>query len=212
MTTGSAAQHPRRGRGRPPGSNGAHTRDSILLAARELFSEVGYERATFTGIAIRAGVTRTNINNYFRSKDELYRTLFDTDKDSVITAGIAEAGAAADLADRIAAFLHIIMRADSENRTYVRFLASSLFDALRNPELGEWAAGQIDNVRDFIRSILDAAVADGTIGPAVDLATTTEVLIAVVWGMSMYAGFVGTEEQLEPMIDYLAALLRGTLW
>ncbi|MCX0272999.1 TetR/AcrR family transcriptional regulator [Nocardia zapadnayensis] len=183
-----------------------------MRAARELFSEVGYDRATFSDIATRAGVTRTNVNHYFRSKDELYRTLFEADKDSVITAGIADAGVATDLADRMAAFLHITMRADSENRTYVRFLAASLFDALRNPELADWAEGQIDNVRGFIRPALEAAAADGTIGPDVDIATATEVLIAVVWGMSMYAGFVGAEDRLEPMIDQLTALLRGALW
>ncbi|NKY31467.1 TetR/AcrR family transcriptional regulator [Nocardia speluncae] len=209
--TGSAAR-PRRGRGRPPGSDGAQTRDAILRAARELFSEVGYDRATLSGIATRAGVTRTNINHYFRSKDKLYRTLFEADKDNVITAGIADAGAASDLADRMAAFLRITMRGDSENRTYVRFLAVSLFDALRNPELADWAEEQIDNVRGFIRPALEAAAADGTIGPDVDIATATEVLIAVVWGMSMYAGFVGAEDRLEPMIDQLTALLRGVLW
>ena len=209
--TGSAAR-PRRGRGRPPGSDGTQTRDAILRAARELFSEVGYDRATLSGIATRAGVTRTNINHYFRSRDKLYRTLFEADKGNVITAGIADAGVASDLADRMAAFLRITMRGDSENRTYVRFLAVSLFDALRNPELADWAEEQIDNVRGFIRPALEAAAADGTIGPDVDIATATEVLIAVVWGMSMYAGFVGAEDRLEPMIDQLTALLRGVLW
>ncbi|MEU4312023.1 TetR/AcrR family transcriptional regulator [Nocardia sp. NPDC024068] len=203
---------PRRGRGRPPGSDGADTRDTILRAARELFSEVGYDRATFTDIAARAGISRTNINHYFRSKDELYRTLFEADKDSVITAGIAEAGAAQDIADRMAAFLRVSMRADSENRTYVRFLAASLFDALRNPELGDWAEGQIEYVRSFIRPALAAAAAEGTIGRDIDTDAVTEVLIAVVWGMSMYAGFVGTDDRLEPMIDHLVGLLRGTLW
>lgn len=203
---------PKRGRGRPAGSNGANTRERILRAARELFSEVGYHRATFTDIAARAAVTRTNVNHYFQSKDELYRTLFEMDKSSVIRAGITDAEEEADLADRVAAFLRITMQGDSENRASVRLLAASLFDALRNPELGDWAQGQIDDVRRFIQAALDAAVADGTIRQDIDIATVTEMLIAMVWGMSMYAGFVGTPGRFEPMVDQFADLLHGTLW
>ncbi|MEV4125807.1 TetR/AcrR family transcriptional regulator [Nocardia sp. NPDC049707] len=206
------AGEPRRGRGRPAGSDGANTRDRILRAARELFSEVGYDRATFTDIAARADVTRTNVNHYFRGKDELYRTLFEADKGSVLTAGIAEAEAKADLAERMATFLRTAMQVDSEDRTYVRFLAASLFDALRNPEFGGWAEGQLNYVRSFIRSSLEAAVADATIRQDVDITAVTEMLVAVIWGMSMYAGFVGTHDQLEPMVEQFAGLLHGTLW
>lgn len=202
----------KRGRGRPAGSDGANTRERILRAARELFSEVGYHRTTFTDIAARAAVTRPNVNHYFRSKAELYRTLFEMDKSSVIRAGIADAEEEADLAGRVAAFLRITMQGDPENRAYVRLLAASLFDALRNPELGDWAQRQIDDVRQFIRTALEAAVADGTVKQDIDIVTVTEMLIAVVWGMSMYAGFVGTPDRLEPMVDQFADLLHGTLW
>ncbi|WP_328391889.1 TetR/AcrR family transcriptional regulator [Nocardia sp. NBC_00416] len=205
------AAQPRRGRGRPAGSDGADTRERILGAARELFSEVGYDRATFTEIAARADVTRTNINHYFRGKDDLYRTLFEADKGSILTTGIADARARADLADRIAIFLRTAMAIDAEDRVYVRFLAASLFDALRNPELGDWAAEQVDYVRDFIRASLETAAADGSIRPDVDIAAVTEMLIAAIWGMAMYAGFVGTHRQLEPIVDQFVGLLRGAL-
>ncbi|WP_228001158.1 TetR/AcrR family transcriptional regulator [Nocardia australiensis] len=205
------AAEPRRGRGRPAGSDGANTRDRILRAARKLFSEVGYDSATFTDIAARADVTRTNINHYFRSKDELYRTLFEADKSSVIAVGIADAEAEADLVDRMATFLRTAMQVESEDRTYVRFLAASLFDALRNPALGGWAEGQLNDVRSFIRAALEAAVADGTIRHDLDITTFTELLVAVIWGMSMYAGFVGTHGQLEPMVDQFVDLLHGSL-
>lgn len=205
------AARPRRGRGRPAGSDGAGTREQILRAARELFSEVGYDRATFTDIAARADVTRTNINHYFRSKDNLYRTLFEADKGSVLTTGIADARMRADLADRIAVFLRTAMQVDAEDRVYTRFLAASLFDALRNPELGDWATEQVDYVRGFLRAALETAAANEEIRPDVDIAAATEMLIAAIWGMAMYAGFVGTPEQLEPMIDQFIGLLRGAL-
>ena len=47
-----------RGPGRPPAAKAAETRKRILRAAREVFSERGYDAATFQAIAIRADLTR----------------------------------------------------------------------------------------------------------------------------------------------------------
>ena len=46
-----------RGPGRPPAAKAAETRERILRAAREVFSELGYDAATFQAIAIRADLT-----------------------------------------------------------------------------------------------------------------------------------------------------------
>lgn len=48
------------------------TEERILTAARVLFSEVGYERATVRAIAASAGVDPGLITYYFRSKRELF--------------------------------------------------------------------------------------------------------------------------------------------
>lgn len=53
--------------GRRPGSGG--TREKILAAAREHFSEVGYDGATIRGIAAVAGVDPALIAHYFGSKE-----------------------------------------------------------------------------------------------------------------------------------------------
>jgi TetR/AcrR family transcriptional regulator len=58
------------------------TRERILAAALDLFSERSFEGATTREIAARAGVTQPLLNYHFRSKDALWRaavdTLFDT--------------------------------------------------------------------------------------------------------------------------------------
>ncbi|WP_405163214.1 TetR family transcriptional regulator [Nocardia sp. NBC_01499] len=48
------------------------TEDRILTAARVLFSEVGYERATARAVADAANVDPGLITYYFRSKSELF--------------------------------------------------------------------------------------------------------------------------------------------
>jgi len=54
------------------------TRDRILAAAVDLFSERSFKDATTREIAQRSGVTQPLLNYHFRSKDELWRAAMDT--------------------------------------------------------------------------------------------------------------------------------------
>jgi len=49
------------------------TRDAIALAAQSQFAELGYDRATFRGIARAAGVDPALVVHFFGSKEELFR-------------------------------------------------------------------------------------------------------------------------------------------
>lgn len=53
------------------------TRQRILAAALDLFSELSFEGATTRDIAARAGVTQPLLNYHFSSKDELWRAAVD---------------------------------------------------------------------------------------------------------------------------------------
>jgi AcrR family transcriptional regulator len=60
----------RRGRGRRPA--GEDTRTALLDAAREVFGEQGFERATVRQIAARAGVDAAMVNHWFGGKQGLF--------------------------------------------------------------------------------------------------------------------------------------------
>ena len=53
------------------------TRDRIVAAAVDLFSERSFDGATTREIATRAGVTQPLLNYHYRSKDELWRAAVD---------------------------------------------------------------------------------------------------------------------------------------
>jgi TetR/AcrR family transcriptional regulator len=53
------------------------TRERILEAALDLFSELSFDGARTRDIAARAGVTQPLLNYHFRSKDELWRSAVD---------------------------------------------------------------------------------------------------------------------------------------
>lgn len=61
-----------RRRGRPPRTESADTRDRILTAAREEFSERGYEKTSVRGIAKTAGVDSALVHHYFGTKEQVF--------------------------------------------------------------------------------------------------------------------------------------------
>jgi AcrR family transcriptional regulator len=63
-------QGPARRRGRRPG--GADTRASLLEAARDVFTEQGFDGATVRTIAAKAGVDAAMVNHWFGGKEGLF--------------------------------------------------------------------------------------------------------------------------------------------
>lgn len=61
----------RRGRGRPPRSDGAETRRLLLDAAAESCADKGFDGATLAEITARAGMTATAVYNHFDSRENL---------------------------------------------------------------------------------------------------------------------------------------------
>lgn len=65
------------------------TRKEILDAARTLFAELGYERATLRGVANRAGVNQALIYHFFDTKDDLLAAALELPVDpAFIAAGL----------------------------------------------------------------------------------------------------------------------------
>jgi AcrR family transcriptional regulator len=69
VTTGADQQEGKR-RGRRPA--GADTKTALVDAAREVFTEQGYEGATVRAIAKRAGVDPAMVNHWFGGKEGLF--------------------------------------------------------------------------------------------------------------------------------------------
>jgi len=55
----------------------AANRSAILLAARRVFAEIGYDAATVRDIIRRTDLASGTFYNYFRSKEEVYEALAD---------------------------------------------------------------------------------------------------------------------------------------
>ncbi|MGW2046763.1 TetR/AcrR family transcriptional regulator [Streptomyces sp. NPDC001858] len=155
-----------RKRGRPPRTESADTRARILTAAREEFSERGYEKTTVRGIAKAAGVDAALVHHYFGTKEQVFEAAVEVAfapalhaPDAVLEAPIDQVG------ERLARFvfglwenpttrkpLLAIVRSAVNNDT-----AAAVFRRLVAAQLLRRIAGQLDLPDAELRAELAAA-------------------------------------------------------
>lgn len=202
----------RRTRGRPRAANGSETRERIVRAARQVFSELGYDAATFQAIAERADLTRPAINHYFANKRALYQEVLMATNAALITSGVTAAAAHTNLVDRLSAFLSGMLLAHREYDSAAAFLVTSMLESQRHPELSQDAYAPREDVRAFVSTAVGDAVAQGQLSPASDPDVLVEMLLVLMFGIGFYAGFVGTDSEVTAVVDKLQRLLSNDLW
>ncbi|OBH83311.1 TetR/AcrR family transcriptional regulator [Mycobacterium sp. E2989] len=197
--------------GRPPAAKADETRQRIMQAARLVFSERGYDGATFQAIAARADLTRPAINHYFSSKRALYREVLDQTNEAVIGVGIKEADRETTLAGQLTAFITSAVRANNENPAGSALIITGVLESQRHPE---WNTTENDSVRiarDFLTRVTKDAIERGEIAPDVDATALTEALLVLMCGVGLYAGYVQSPEALLAITGVLRRLVEGAL-
>ena len=100
-------------RGRRPGPS--TTRDAILAAARERFSEQGYDRVRMRDVAADAGVDVALVTYHFGSKDGLFEAALEMPRPmAALMADVLEHGEIDDFAER---FLRRVLEVWDDERT-----------------------------------------------------------------------------------------------
>jgi AcrR family transcriptional regulator len=129
----------RRRAGRPAGS--PPNREAILAAAREQFTERGYESATIRGIAARAGVDPALVHHYYGSKADLFAAALQLPLNPREVLGDVLAGDAGQLGERLVRRFLELWSADAAG------LGGTIVGLLRSATTHEDAARM---VREFV--------------------------------------------------------------
>ena len=175
MTRTTGTGPVRRGRGRPSRTETATapaTRDRILEAAREEFSERGYEKASVRGIAKAAGVDSALVHHYFGTKEQVFEAAIEVAFAPALSAPDAVAdGPREAVGERLTRFvlgvwenpttrtpLLAILRSAVNNET-----AAAVFRRLVAAQLLRRIAGQIDLPDPELRAELAAAQLVGVV-------------------------------------------------
>lgn len=198
--------------GRPPAAKADETRQRIIQAARLVFSERGYDGATFQAIAARADLTRPAINHYFSSKPALYQEVMDETNEFVIGVGIKEADRETTLVGWLTAFISAAVKANAENPAGSAFIIGGVLESQRHPE---WNTAENDSVRiarEFLIRVVNDAIEHGEVAADIDASALVETLLVVMCGVGLYAGYVETYQEMLAVTGMLRQLLEGALW
>lgn len=183
-----------------------------MRAAREVFSEQGYDAATFQAIAVRSDLTRPAINHYFASKKLLYQEVVAQTNAHLMATGVERARAETTLLARLETFISAAVQADTKDRAVAAFVVTSVLESQRHPDLRDGADDALEGSRDFVTWAVEDAIASGELSAVSDVPALVEMLLAVLWGVGFYAGFVGGQEQIQRIIAQLRLLLGQQLW
>ena len=163
-------------------------------------------------IAVRADLTRPAINHYFSSKRVLYREVVERTNELVVTAGIDRARAETTLLGRMAAFIAVAQEVDTQNPSTAAFLATAVLESQRHPELSHDDHDSLAASREFMSWAVNDAIKRGELTTDTDIKHLVEMLVAVMWGMGFYAGFVGKPEDLGSVVHKFELLMANKLW
>jgi Transcriptional regulator len=131
------------------------TEYKIIEAAKQVFLEKGLENAKMQDIADRAGISRTSLNYYYRTKENLFGVLAEQMLDSIlpqISVLSIEEGDAQSITDKI---VDIYIDLLCKNEYIPRFV---FVEIQRNPQL----------LRDFVAQNKKAQLYLNTLGQLLD--------------------------------------------
>jgi AcrR family transcriptional regulator len=183
-----------------------------VRAARQVFSELGYDAATFQEIAVRADLTRPAINHYFKSKRVLYQVVVERTSELIVAHSVQKASEAKTLLAQLDTFIDAAVGADLDERSAAAFLVTSVMEAQRHPELRQEDHDALLATRQFLTWAISGAIDRGELTTNTPVEPLVEMLTAMLWGVAFYAGFVGGHDDLKNITDEFKRLLVGKLW
>jgi len=162
---------------RPPGA----TREQLLEAAAEVFSEQGYVGASIHAIADRAGVTSGALYKHFESKADLLLHVVERAVHGIpLSEKLAAGGRTTPrfFSQLVSAY------ADPSLRRLRRLAIEIHAAASRDEEAAELLLAFNERTRAALRERLESGIASGAISPALDLAQTASLLLVFVMGLA----------------------------
>jgi TetR/AcrR family transcriptional regulator, acrAB operon repressor len=163
------------------------TRQSLLNAALEVFSQKGFDAARLEDVAEVAGVTRGAIYHHFGGKAELFYALIDEAEISgsgSVQRAIAEGGGMLDISRRVIVYGLELLEKDSRYRRaselYLLNLGASPELARYQQERREQMAQPVQEIAGYIR----IGQAQGEVSADLDPATAAKAFLAYQTGLN----------------------------
>ena len=125
---------------------------------------------------------------------------------------MARAQGETGLLGQLSAFFAVAMQADAEDRSAAAFLVTSVLESQRHPELSNDDHDSLKASREFMSWAVNDAIERGELTTDTDVNHLVEMLVAVMWGLGFYAGFVGNHDELASVVHKFELLMANKLW
>jgi AcrR family transcriptional regulator len=180
--------------GRRPGQSSS--REDILAAARVLFGERGYDKASIRAIAGAAGVDPALVHHFFGTKEDLFAAAMEFPVDPNTILPLILSGPREEIGERL---VRTVLGIWGDPRLQPQFVG-----IIRSATTSELGAGLL---REFISSKLFARVAEALDVPRLNLNAAASQIVGVV--MLRYVLVV--EPMASASEEELVALLAPTI-
>jgi AcrR family transcriptional regulator len=161
---------------------------------------------------MRADLTRPAINHYFKSKRLLYREVIERTNEMVVITGAKKAFESHSLAGQLNGFIEAATVVQADDRSAAAFLVTSVLESQRHPDLRQDEHDALKHTREFLTWAIKGAMERGELTTDTPIEPLVELLVAMLWGMGFYAGFVGGHDELVTITEQFQKLVLGTLW
>lgn len=143
---------------------------ALMNSARTLFIKRGYHATSISDICEHAGLTRGAFYSNYRSKEDLFLTLFDAEADRILTGIERVVDGITAGTDRVEQLLESLSEHRRENQSW--FLASMEFTlhAARNPDIAAELIPHEDRLTTAMANLLTRLLPQVTPDKAGDLA------------------------------------------
>ncbi|WP_248959762.1 TetR/AcrR family transcriptional regulator [Sphaerisporangium perillae] len=185
------------GRRRPGRRRGsADTRGQIIAAARKIFAEKGFDKATIRGIAREAEVDPALVHHYFDTKDGIFVAAMQLPVDPAKVIPLILQGPRAEIGERLVRFL-LTMTADPAAREPIIALMRS---AMTNEQV-------VVMIREFLTMAVFNRVVEGLgISPV-----RMEVAFAQMFGVVLMRYVLRLEPLASAEVEELVGILAPTI-
>jgi AcrR family transcriptional regulator len=190
------------------GHHAAERRRAILAAAETAFDRHGFAATTIDEVAAEAGVSKGNIYNYFHSKEDLFRHVFQ-DVVSVAEAELTETIKAEVPAEqKLNRMLDYWYERLERYRRVGRLVLECWATAARQQqgELVEWLSAVYARLRGMLAGVIEQGMRSGEFRAELQPALSARLIMAVLDGLEVQT-IIGIGERVDS--PYLEALKRA---
>jgi AcrR family transcriptional regulator len=181
-------------------------RRDILDAAFRCFIKDGFHGASTTDICAAAKISPGHLYHYFPSKEAIVEAMVDIG----LTNAAADLGRISAAPDFIEALVKYLEQVGLRHRIAQVLSLDALAEAARNPQFAKIVEKHGSEMRDLLVDFIGKAQHKGQIDPALDPATTANILIAIIDGARAMPIHTPTLD-IEQSVDHLRTLLSRFL-